>query len=244
LFFGCLFVTFSPALAIFLLVITASNQLIILTIGGSFFWLLSILLSSIWWFIIPPLRSSYWWVVPFSVLFQELVRYGFFRVYSWGFRSPAGAQPQPDQPLNPRLHSLTERPNQIAASLAAGLGAGVTYALIMYTSILWEASGPGALFSAACPKTSLFMVSAVISLCFVLLHIFQSIIAFEAFRLKSYPRMVVVWASHTVASLLSLANLPGGSCGGSLLPILGVTLATGIYSIFTIVKSDAVTRKI
>lgn len=34
LFFGSLFVSFSPALALFLLVISRSNQLIILTIGG------------------------------------------------------------------------------------------------------------------------------------------------------------------------------------------------------------------
>jgi len=246
LFTGGLFVAFGPAIALFLLVVLRSNQLIILTIGGSFFWLLSILLSSLWWFIIPPLRSSWWWVLPFSVFFQEIVRYGFYRVYSWGFRAPTDPRPQlPNQQgPNQRLHSLTERPNQIAASLAVGLGAGVTYALVMYISILWDGSGPGTLFSPACPTVSLYIVSAFLALFFVMLHIFQSIIAFEAFRLKSYLKMAVVWGSHLLASLLSLSNLEGGSCVGSTLPIFLLTAGTGIYSIWTIVKSDAVNRKL
>ena len=33
------------------------------------------LLASIWWYIIPPLRTTYGFIIPFSVLFQELVRY-------------------------------------------------------------------------------------------------------------------------------------------------------------------------
>jgi len=242
LFFGCLFVTFGPAFALFWLVVTRSNQLIILTIGGAFFWLLSILLSSVWWFIISPLRTSYWWVVPFSVLFQEAVRYGLYRVYAWGFRAPVDRAA--DANVNQRLHSLTERPNQIAAALAIGLGSGITYALVMYASILWDATGPGASFSPACPKTSLFMVSSVLASCLILLHVFQSIIAFEAFGMKSFPRMGVVWASHLVTSLLSLANLPGGACAGSLIPIIGVTIATGVYSVFTLFRSDSITRKV
>jgi len=246
LFFACLFVTFGPAIALFLLIVSRSNQLIILTIGGSFFWLISILFSSFWWYIIPPLREYYWWVVIWSVAFQEVVRYLFYRVYAWGFRSHAENPPQllNQQGPNHRLHSLTERPNQIAAALAVGLGAGIAYALVMYTSILWDATGPGTLFSPACPKISLFMTSSLLALLFLSLHVFQSIIAFEGFRLKSYPKLAVVWGSHLLASLLSLANLPGGSCAGSLVPIFLVSAATGVFSVATILRSDSVTRKV
>jgi len=244
LFFGSLFVTFGPALALFLLVVSRNNQLIILTIGGAFFWLLSILVASIWWYIIPPLRHSYWFVIPFSVLFQELGRYVFYRLYSWAFyRSQLDARHREQILNNPRLQSLSVKPNNVAAALAVGLGSGVTYALVMYTSILWESTGPGSLFSPACPGTSLFIISAIIALGFVLLHIFQSIVAFEAFRLKSYPYMAVVWGSHIIASLLSLANLPGGSCAGSIIPIYLVTGGMGVVAILSILRSNSLAKK-
>jgi len=241
-FFGSLFVAFGPALALFLLVITRNNQLIILTIGGAFFWLVSVLFASIWWFIIPPLRHSYWWIIPWSVVIQEGGRYLFYRLYIWAFyRQEATRREQVQN--NARLQSLSARPNNVAASLAVGVGAGVTYALVMYTSILWESTGPGSLFSPACPSTSLFMVSAMLALCFVLLHIFQSMIAFEAYRLRSYRDVAVVWSSHLLASLLSLANLKGGSCAGSVVPIFIVSVLTGVYSIFTILRSNSLAKK-
>ncbi len=33
------------------------------------------------------------------------------------------------------------------------------YTLLMYTSLLWEATGPATLFSEACPETNLFIVN-------------------------------------------------------------------------------------
>jgi len=241
-FFGSLFVTFGPALALFLVVISRSNQLIIISIGGSFFWLLSILLASIWWYIIPPLREAYWFVIPFSVFFQELGRYVFYRLYTWAFFRHQ-EQHRERVAANPRLQSLSAKPDNIAASVAVGVGSGVTYALVMYTSVLWEAMGPGSLFSPACPGTSLFIISAIIALGFVLLHIFQSIIAFEAFRLKSKPRMAVVWSSHLAASLLSLANLPGGSCAGSIVPIYLIVAAVGGFAIYSILHSNTMVKR-
>jgi len=243
LFFGSLFVTFGPALALFLLVISRNNQLIILTIGGSFFWLLSVLVASIWWYIIPPLRQAYWFVIPFSVFFQELGRYIFYRLYAWAFYRQLDSRHREQITANPRLQSLSVKPNNVAASVAAGVGSGVTYALVMYISVLWESTGPGSAFSPACPGTSLFIISAILALGFVLLHIFQSIVAFEAFRLKSLLGMVVVWGSHIVASLLSLANLPGGSCPGSIVPIYLVMGGVAVVAMLSILRSNSLSKK-
>jgi len=244
LFFGCLFVVFGPSLALFLLVVSRNNQLIIFMIGGSFFWLLSILVSSIWWYIVTPLRASYWFVIPFAVLFQEAGRLGCYRLYTWAFRTtPFRPDVQEQVENNPRLKSLTKRPNHVAASLAAGLGYGVTYALVMYTSVLWEATGPGTVFSPSCPTTNLFIISALLALLFSTMHIFLSLLLFDAFRMKDRRAIAIGWGAHLVISFLSTANLPGGQCAGSVVPIALLVTALGGYSVYKILHSDAIRRK-
>eukprot|EP01113_Clastostelium_recurvatum_P028098 TRINITY_DN3401_c0_g2_i4.p1 TRINITY_DN3401_c0_g2~~TRINITY_DN3401_c0_g2_i4.p1 ORF type:complete len:291 (+),score=69.24 TRINITY_DN3401_c0_g2_i4:56-928(+) len=285
LFFGCLFVTFGPALALFFLFIANNNQLIILTIGGSFFWLLSILVASLWWFIIPPLRTTFAFVIPFSVLFQELGRYAFYRLFDWGFSAstrpptlpssssslsnnnsnpnpannngdssqPAAAQPSSAASElerrravmreNARLRSLAQMPNRLASATALGLGSGITYALVMYTSVLWEASGPGSMFSQACPNTSLFMVSALITSLFVVLHVFLSIIGFEGFRTKNKALMASAWVIHLVAAFLTMANLNGGNCAGSIIPIFILVVLAGIVTRWAVLRSGFVRVK-
>jgi len=271
LFFGCIFVTFGPALALFLLTIAQNNQLIILTIGGSFFWLISILFSSLWWFItykiIPSLRTTYPTMIIFSVIIQELFRYFFYRLYVWGFpptlqnRSTVSPSSSilPDPNVDPtsqatetldarvqnnaRLRSLSQMPNFLSVATALGLGSGVTYALVMFVSILWEASGPGALFSEACPTTSLFMVGSIMSSLFILEHILLSIIAFEGFRKRSRFLISSVWIVHLISSLLTLANLPGGSCAGSLIPVILVVLFCGYLARKTALESGFIRFK-
>jgi len=76
----------------------------------------------------------------------------------------------------------------------------------MYTSILWESTGPGTLFLQNCSGTNVFVLSAFMSLCWVLLHISWSVIAFEAFRLRNWLRVGFVVATHLGASLLSIIN--------------------------------------
>ena len=156
----------------------------------------------------------------------------------------------------------------------------------MYTSILWESTGPGSLFSPACPSTSLFMVSGTPSLVslsspsssanhfnsdnlFVLCtaahlpvhHCIRSIqaqvVPLRGCRLGvSPPRfslgkpllsLFLTFISSLPFSFLismqSLANLKGGSCAGSIVPIFIITVLTGIYSIATILRSNSIAKK-
>jgi len=210
MFFGCLFIALAPPTAIFILVIARSPRLIILTIGSSFFWLISILLASIWWSIISPLQNVYYWIIPWSVLFQELTRFGFYQLYTKAEKGFVAKRTQ-------QTAHLTTHPDELKASLALGLGIGVTHSLITYVTVLWEASGPAAAFSPACPSVNLFLTSALLSLCFILLNTFWTIISFDGFRRRSWWKMGSVVLSHLIASFLSMLNLKGGSCYTSII---------------------------
>jgi len=205
MFFGCLFIALGPPAAIFSLIVAKSPRLIILTIGSSFFWLVSILLASIWWKIIAPLQTVYYWIVPWSVIFQELTRFAFYKLY---LKAEKGFVVKRNQ----QTAHLTTHPDELKASLALGLGIGITHSLITYVTVMWEAAGPASAFSPACPSVNLFLTSALMSLCFILLNVFWTIISFDGLRQKSWSKMAGVVGSHFLASFLSLLNMKGGSC--------------------------------
>jgi len=230
LFFGCLFITLGPPAAIFMLIIAKSPRLIILTIGSSFFWLLAILLASIWWKIISPLQSIYYWIIPWSVLFQEAMRFTFYKLYTRAEKGFVSSRTQ-------QTTHLTTHPDELKASLSLGLGTGLTHSLITYITIMWDASGEAAAFSPACPSANLFLTSALISLCFILLNTFWTIISFDGFRRRSWWKMLGVVVSHFAASFLTMLNMSGGSCWAALILLYVLLGAVALTSWFIVGKS-------
>jgi len=221
MFTGCFLFAFSPAIAIFIQLLASNARLIILTIGSSFFWLVSILLASIWWTVIPPLRDVYYWTLIWGILFQEVFRIVFFKLY-------AKAE---DGFIRKRQTSrLTTHPDNFKAAIAFGVGSGVTHSLVSYVTILWEALGPGSIFSPSCPSISLFFISALFSFCFQMFHILWSIVSFDGYRERNYIKMGSVLICHIVVSYLTLLNQSGGSCVAA---IVLVFLLLGGYTAYT-----------
>jgi len=112
----------------------------------------------------------------------------------------------------------------------------------MYVSVLWEATGPGTVFSPSCPSTNLFIISALLALLFSLMHVFLSLLLFEAYRTKNNRHIAMGWVAHFAISLLTMANLKGGYCVGSVAPIGFLVSILGGYSIYTILRSDAIQK--
>ncbi|XP_042562682.1 gamma-secretase subunit Aph-1b-like [Clupea harengus] len=88
-FFGCAFIAFGPAFSLFIFTIAKDPLRVIILIAGAFFWLLSLLLSSLVWFIATKAsnaddtslqRGLLIFGVIFSVLLQEVFRYGYYRL--------------------------------------------------------------------------------------------------------------------------------------------------------------------
>jgi len=172
----------------------------------------------------------YYWIIPWSVLFQEAIRFGFFRLYTKAEKGFVSKRVQ-------QTAHLTSHPDEMKASLALGLGIGITHCLITYVTVLWEASGPAAAFSPACPAVNLFLTSALISLCFVLLNVFWTIISFDGFRKKSWWKMGGVVVSHLVASFLTMLNLKGGSCYTSIILLYVLLSLVSIVCWITVAKN-------
>ena len=47
---------------------------------SAFFWLLSLLISSIWWMVVSPLKTQLAFGMSFSVIFQELFRFAYYKL--------------------------------------------------------------------------------------------------------------------------------------------------------------------
>ncbi|XP_059573954.1 gamma-secretase subunit APH-1A isoform X2 [Alligator mississippiensis] len=88
-FFGCTFIAFGPAFALFLLTVAVDPLRVIILVAGAFFWLVSLLLASLIWFISVHLsdpedsKLQYGLLVfgaAVSVLLQEAFRFAYFKL--------------------------------------------------------------------------------------------------------------------------------------------------------------------
>ncbi|XP_051678299.1 gamma-secretase subunit APH-1B isoform X4 [Oryctolagus cuniculus] len=88
-FFGCTFIAFGPALALYIFTIASDPLRVIFLIAGAFFWLVSLLLSSLIWVIArlitdskegPKQKYLLIFGVLLSVLIQETFRFAYYRL--------------------------------------------------------------------------------------------------------------------------------------------------------------------
>eukprot|EP01119_Soliformovum_irregulare_P007631 TRINITY_DN2007_c0_g1_i2.p1 TRINITY_DN2007_c0_g1~~TRINITY_DN2007_c0_g1_i2.p1 ORF type:complete len:210 (-),score=28.69 TRINITY_DN2007_c0_g1_i2:65-694(-) len=195
-----------------------------LTCFSSFFWLISILLSSVFWIAIPPLKDVPFWIIPWAVLFQEIFRIIFFKLY------------QKSQGSAKQTASLMSHPDEIQASLAFGWGSGVTQACISYVTILMNATGPAAAFVPSCPSVNLFAFGAFMALCWIFLHIFWSVLAYDAFKNRTWWLLGVVALSHLISAFLTTLNVHGGNCWAGLILNYLMMIILGIVSYILVSK--------
>jgi len=259
---GCALVACGPILALFGVLVAPNDMLVILSIGSAFFWLITTSIASTVWFV-STLRAvgGRALALVLTVLLQELGRVAFYVLYTKADRVlQPDEQPQPPHPpppsslrqQQPQQPQQLQQPQQqqqqqqgpppappqplasrLMVSVAAGVGPGLLSVLVMYTTLLWDATGPGTLPSPACPQTDLFVVSSVHALCFSLLAVVHSVVAFDALRawrtLRGKLQLGAVVLTHAAASAITLLNGDGGSCVASTLLQLALTAACCAY---------------
>ncbi|KAL9979418.1 hypothetical protein ACROYT_G017088 [Oculina patagonica] len=192
-FFGCAFIAFGPAFALFSLTVAKDAQQVIVLIASAFFWLLSLLLSSIWWTVVSPLKKHLAFGIAFSVIFQELFRLAFYKLMR-----------KADEGLLSMINNQTPlRKHRIA--YVSGLGYGIISGLFAMVNVLADITGPGSLGLHGDPQNFL-IVSAFLTSCFVLLNTFWGVIWFNAWDDKKWFNIFLVVASHLLVSLLTLLN--------------------------------------
>uniref|UniRef100_A0A8D0TXW9 Gamma-secretase subunit APH-1 n=1 Tax=Sus scrofa TaxID=9823 RepID=A0A8D0TXW9_PIG len=139
-FFGCAFIAFGPALALYVFTIATEPLRIILLIIGAFFWLVSLLLSSLVWFMATTITDNkdervqkYLLIfgVLVSVLIQETFRFAYYKLLkkaSEGLKS-----------LNPDETA----PSMRLLAYVSGLGFGIMSGVFSFVNTLSDSLGPG-----------------------------------------------------------------------------------------------------
>lgn len=103
-------------------------------------------------------------------------------------------------------------------ALAGGLGHGVAHAVFFCLSLLTPSFGTATFYVDRCSHIPFFLVSAIISLGFGMIHTFSMVIAFNGYAEGRKTDQIFVPIVHLTAAVVTLINLAPGGC------IVGVPL--------------------
>lgn len=209
-----------PLQALFFRVVFTKAQLMIVFISASFFWLLSLTATSIVWFVIPPLKDVPWFYVTLGVLVEEALRLVFFRLYARSESSFSVIS------TNAVVFPLTD----ITSSFSAGLGYGLTQAVLVYGSVVASSSGGGTYFTKECSEMSIFVLSGKLP--------FPDICVYCAVVCLLCPAVYAMFVCHGVYS--SIPPPYGGHGGkGACQSLASLNLCMCVPPSVTIAKSQS-----
>ncbi|KAK9141304.1 hypothetical protein Scep_010985 [Stephania cephalantha] len=232
---GYALLALGPSLSLFVSVISKKPFLILTVLSSTLLWLVSLIALSGAWRGFLPLKTTAWWpytiLVITSVAFQEGLRVLFWKVYK---KLEDILDSFADRVSKPRLF-LTDK-MQIA--LAGGLGHGVAHAVFFCLSLLTPAFGPATFYVDRCPQMPFFLISAIISLGFVIIHTFSMVIAFNGFAEGKRIHQVFVPGVHLAAALVTLINLSSGGC------IVGIPLLYSLVALTLLYCGNMVWKRL
>ncbi|XP_022110352.1 gamma-secretase subunit Aph-1-like [Acanthaster planci] len=205
--FGALFIAYGPPACLFIITIARNPLRVIVMIAGMFFWLVSLLFSSIWWFAVVPLRDQLAFGLTFSVLFQELMRLGYYKLLR---KAEDGLQQfnqtgPPDPRSAPNANGTTSDSARHVYAYVAGLGFGLMSGVLQLVNVIADSRGPGTVGIDGGPSNFL-ITSAFLTMAFVLLHIVWNVLFFWGCETKKYYVNAIVVFSHFLVSELTLLN--------------------------------------
>ncbi|KAI0496271.1 hypothetical protein KFK09_022585 [Dendrobium nobile] len=199
---GYALIALGPALSIFVSVIAKKPFLVLTLLSSTLFWLVSLILLSGAWRAFLPINSSALWayviVIVTSVSFQEGVRLVFWKLYKLLFCA------------------------------AGGLGHGVAHGVFFCLSLLTPAFGGATYYVERCSHMPFFLISAIISLAFLLIHTFAMVIAFNGYAESRKSDQFFVPVIHMVAAIMTLINLAPGGCAIGV-PLLCISAAVTLH---------------
>lgn len=219
-FFGCSLIAFGCPMAMFMLTVAKDPVRIIILIASAFFWLLSLLMSSLLWFVVIPLRKYLVFGLVFSVIFQELFRFCYYKILR---KAEVG------------LKKVTEADAQISnrqtLSYVSGLGFGLMSGAFSLVNVLADSIGPGTVGIKG-DSDMFFITSAFTTLAFILLHTFWGIIFFQAMDYARYWKIALIILIHMTVSLLTLLNIKQ-LYAATLIPVYIAVVCMGVWAFFS-----------
>uniref|UniRef100_A0A8D3DJB0 Gamma-secretase subunit APH-1 n=1 Tax=Scophthalmus maximus TaxID=52904 RepID=A0A8D3DJB0_SCOMX len=203
-FFGCTFIAFGPAIALFLFTIAREPLRVIFLIAGAFFWLVSLLLSSLVWFISVQISNKesaaqQKGLLIFGVVLCVLLQETF-------------------------LGASTRTENTVS-----GLGFGFMSGAFSVVNILADSVGPGTVGIHG-DSQHYFLSSAFMTMAIILLHMFWGVVFFDACEKQRWWAVGAVVASHLVVSCLTFQN---PEYVNSLVPTYVILLLMGVWAFYS-----------
>ncbi|XP_014396199.1 PREDICTED: gamma-secretase subunit APH-1A isoform X3 [Myotis brandtii] len=226
-FFGCTFVAFGPAFALFLITVAGDPLRVIILVAGAFFWLVSLLLASVVWFILVHVtdpsdaRLQYGLLIfgaAVSVLLQEMFRFAYYKLLKKADEGLASLSEDGRSPISIRQMAYV-----------SGLSFGIISGVFSVINILADALGPGVVGIHG-DSPYYFLTSAFLTAAIILLHTFWGVVFFDACERRRYWTLGLVVGSHLLTSGLTFLN-PWYEA--SLLPIYAVTVSMGLWAFIT-----------
>jgi len=222
--FGYFLIALGPALTIFVTAIASKPFLILTLLASAIVWLVTLITASILWRAFLP--GATWVFLPMlvtSVGVQEVVRPLIWKYYL-----------KLENILN-NLATKLHKPqlnfaDRLQIALASGMGHGTAHAVFFGLSILAPAFGRATYYTQSCKQMPLFLVTALTTLGFFLLHTFSMIIAFNGYTKLNRTQQLFVPVMHLGASLLTLVNLVPSGCTAGVPMVLICAAATMAYS--------------
>lgn len=226
-FFGCTFVAFGPAFALFLITVAGDPLRVIILVAGAFFWLVSLLMASVVWFILVHVtdpsdaRLQYGLLIfgaAVSVLLQEVFRFAYYKLLKKADEGLASLSEDGRSPISIRQMAYV-----------SGLSFGIISGVFSVINILADALGPGVVGIHG-DSPYYFLTSAFLTAAIILLHTFWGVVFFDACERRRYWTLGLVVGSHLLTSGLTFLN-PWYEA--SLLPIYAVTVSMGLWAFIT-----------
>ncbi|XP_031673110.1 gamma-secretase subunit Aph-1b [Oncorhynchus kisutch] len=225
-FFGCTFIAFGPAIALFLFTIARDPLRVIFLIAGAFFWLCSLLLSSLVWFITVQISNKesssqqkglLIFGVVLSVLLQETCRFGYYKLLKKANEGLLMLSAEETMPISIR---------QLA--YVSGLGFGFMSGAFSMVNILADSVGPGTTGIHG-DSQHYFLSSAFMTMAIILLHMFWGVVFFDSCEKQHWWSLAVVVISHLLVSCLTFQN---PQYVGSLVPTYIIVFLVGLWAFF------------
>ncbi|KAM6985153.1 gamma-secretase subunit Aph-1b [Aplochiton taeniatus] len=226
-FFGCAFIAFGPAFALFIFTIAKDPLRVIILIAGAFFWLLSLLLSSLVWFIATKATNAedqalqkglLVFGVFLSVLIQEVFRFAYYRLLRKATEGLEAISEEDSPPISARQMAYV-----------AGLGFGIMSGAFSMINTLSDSLGPGTVGMYG-DSQYYFITSAFMTLALTLLHTFWGVVFFDGCEKQRWWVIAVVICLHLLVSGLSLLN---PFYVGSLPPVFVVMVLMAVWAFYS-----------
>lgn len=226
IFFGCTFIAFGPAFALFVFTIARDPLRVIILIAGAFFWLLSLLMSSLVWFIIVKAtnpkdiqlqKALLVFGAMFSVVLQELFRFAYYKLLRKANEGLAALSEDDQSPISVQQMAYV-----------AGLGFGIMSGAFSMVNMLTVTLGPGNVGIYGDPQYY-FLCSAFMTMVVTLLQTFWGVLFFHGCESRQWWEILLVVITHLLVSGLTFLN---PLYEGSLLPAYAILVIVAVWAYF------------